>query len=59
LVRLYIEIDGRNDFNAIPIRLNVELFYSLGANDGLGHEIVLQKKQGLRSKVSGLRNILA
>ncbi len=34
--RLYIEIDGRNDFNAIPIRLQVELLDSVGANNGVG-----------------------
>jgi len=39
----YIEVDGRNNFNAIPTRLQVELFDNLGANAGPGHEIVLQK----------------
>jgi hypothetical protein len=34
--RLYIEIDGRNNFNAIPIRLLVEFFDSAGANNGVG-----------------------
>jgi len=41
LAGLYIQIDGRNNFNAIPIRLQVELFYGLGANDGLGQRFVL------------------
>ncbi len=54
---LHVKIDGRNNFNAIPIRLLVELFDSLGANDGidgLGHGIVLQRET--RSQVAGPRS---
>jgi hypothetical protein len=41
--RLYVEIDGRDNFNAVPIGLDVKLFDRLGANDGLAHEMKLQK----------------
>ena len=47
-----IKVDGRDYFNAAAVGLELELFYSLRANDGVGHEV---RVSGLTSQVLGLR----